>query len=548
MQSIKTVSIFCVLCLQFIYNVSAQTVNKIFVEEKVYDVPASLTREVFNGKEYYIVRNNTKKQVEFYNDKHVLVKTVVYPSFPKTSATPSFITQSVFNTDDNFEIIYSLRDSAAQITKGIVMSERGDTIFKANGFIITTAPTGNWEPKVIVRKTDIQGNVSDMDVYNLKTYAFERNVKYSSMNLVNLEYSGQKYWAYASKLDSGRVVFNFLNQDFSIYKTLKLPFSSTIQELNSNQSAFILSEMSESIFSDDSTISILYTVLNFSPISTSSYLFNEKRKVELENSSNISLSKIAGQPNELIYVNSSNRGSIIALPSLRPKLDLNLQVVRRGIFKNYGVVYYGLSFSTSAGNKVNLMRSDGSLIKSISFPTIASTSTGYSLDYVTDTIFNKNDNVEFHFTENGNATVPYVTHIVDENAAILLRMPNISSLRPIFISGLPRKYYADLRENGQLAKGIVYGELTTPTNEVALSIAVKAFPNPFLESLNISLDDPNQAIKNIKILDVRGQVILQKKADNATIVLDGLNDLPSGQYLLQIDLDKISVVKKIIKL
>ena len=545
MTTLKKVLV-CGFMLLNLSNAWTQIFNKLFVEEKVYD-GTSVVREIHGNKEYYIVRNATKKQIEFYNDKHVLVKTVAYPNVPKANIFPTFITQTIFNADDNFEIIYSLRDSVTSKQSGLVLTESGDTIFKANGFIIYTLPGGTLERKIFVRNMDMQGNVTDIDVYNFKTFALEKNLKYSLMNLTKLEYSGQKYWAYNNTLDNGELVFNFLNTDFTVYKTLRLPFPNTVSQISNSQAAFIFSDMSEKIFSNDSTISLIYRSFYYPTSELHAYLFNEKKKVQLESLYGIDLSSIAGLPNELIYVRGDNKGSVVSLPNLTPKLDFDVRIVKRGNFKSYGAAYYGLDFIAGA-SKINVYRNDGNLLKSIPFPSISSTSTSYSLDYVTDTVFNKNNLLEFSFEEIRSGGQGSITHIVDENGAPLLRYPNLTLLRPAFFDGFSRKYIANLQENGVATKRIVFSELPTATQDLSFTIDVKIYPNPFLESLNIRLDDTHQTIKSIQIMDTKGQVLIHKNTEGSTIELTGLNDLANGYYLLQINLTESVVVKRIVKM
>ena len=105
-----------------------------------------------------------------------------------------------------------------------------------------------------------------------------------------------------------------------------------------------------------------------------------------------------------------------------------------------------------------------------------------------------------------------------------------------------------MQENGVATKRIVFSELPTATQDLSFTVDVKIYPNPFLESLNIRLDDTHQTIKSIQIMDTKGQVLIHKNTEGSTIELTGLNDLANGYYLLQINLTESVVVKRIVKM
>ena len=118
---------------------------------------------------------------------------------------------------------------------------------------------------------------------------------------------------------------------------------------------------------------------------------------------------------------------------------------------------------------------------------------------MTDTVFNKNNLLEFSFEEIRPGGQGSITHIVDENGAALLRYPNLTLLRPAFFEGFPRKYIANLQENGVATKRIVFSELPTAIQDLSFTVDIKIYPNPFLESINIWLEDTHQTIKSIEI-------------------------------------------------
>lgn len=76
------------------------------------------------------------------------------------------------------------------------------------------------------------------------------------------------------------------------------------------------------------------------------------------------------------------------------------------------------------------------------------------------------------------------------------------------------------------------------------SVKVSAYPNPVVNQLNIS---SKQNIKEVKIFNVNGQLVLNTKANNNTTSVN-VSTLKSGVYVAQITTDKgietIKVIKK----
>ncbi|MEM8909718.1 MAG: aryl-sulfate sulfotransferase, partial [Bacteroidota bacterium] len=72
---------------------------------------------------------------------------------------------------------------------------------------------------------------------------------------------------------------------------------------------------------------------------------------------------------------------------------------------------------------------------------------------------------------------------------------------------------------------------TTSTQTVAAAAYFKVFPNPVEAALFV--ENPDQHTLTVRLLDVRGQLLLKRQSNAAQVVL-AAQDWPSGLYLLQI--------------
>lgn len=75
------------------------------------------------------------------------------------------------------------------------------------------------------------------------------------------------------------------------------------------------------------------------------------------------------------------------------------------------------------------------------------------------------------------------------------------------------------------------------------SVKVSAYPNPVIDQLNIS---SKQNIKEVKIFNVNGQLVLNTKANHNTTVVN-VSSLKAGIYVAQIITDKGTEAIKMIK-
>lgn len=96
----------------------------------------------------------------------------------------------------------------------------------------------------------------------------------------------------------------------------------------------------------------------------------------------------------------------------------------------------------------------------------------------------------------------------------------------------------------------------TQTNVTALSenTLLNIFPNPFHDNITIEINIPKDIQKiQIELLNITGQKMKQLNIygptqDKSTLILNNLNELPSGIYLVKIKMENQTLSKKIIKL
>ena len=78
------------------------------------------------------------------------------------------------------------------------------------------------------------------------------------------------------------------------------------------------------------------------------------------------------------------------------------------------------------------------------------------------------------------------------------------------------------------------------------NIQVKVGPNPFVDQLLIQLPE-YQGNWTATLLDAQGRWIAQKAGQNNQLLWNGLDGLPAGVYLVQVETEKGASTIKLIK-
>ena len=84
-------------------------------------------------------------------------------------------------------------------------------------------------------------------------------------------------------------------------------------------------------------------------------------------------------------------------------------------------------------------------------------------------------------------------------------------------------------------------------NEIAAAdLSVAAFPNPVKDHINIS-GTMNNGINTVTLTDINGRNVKQKSFDSTADAVIDMTDVAAGIYMMKIDTQTTSIVKKIIK-
>ncbi|MEM1124161.1 MAG: T9SS type A sorting domain-containing protein, partial [Bacteroidota bacterium] len=74
----------------------------------------------------------------------------------------------------------------------------------------------------------------------------------------------------------------------------------------------------------------------------------------------------------------------------------------------------------------------------------------------------------------------------------------------------------------------------TVEEQLAETIPLKVFPQPFNESLHIKLDFPTAPTAHLQLFDATGKLWIDKTVDHHQLIREDVQDLPSGMYLLRL--------------
>ena len=85
---------------------------------------------------------------------------------------------------------------------------------------------------------------------------------------------------------------------------------------------------------------------------------------------------------------------------------------------------------------------------------------------------------------------------------------------------------------------VILQDMSVSTNDIPeLAAALKVFPNPVQEQLNVQLDLDNGTLANFRLVNATGQTLLQQQqelAEGRNNTSFNVADLPAGQYWLEV--------------
>ena len=99
---------------------------------------------------------------------------------------------------------------------------------------------------------------------------------------------------------------------------------------------------------------------------------------------------------------------------------------------------------------------------------------------------------------------------------------------------------------GTYQLNINVSEETLSLGDISYNNEIIVYPNPASEKINIKLKNDQLSYNNISIINSLGQVVKTQKSNSETDVNIDVKDLPSGLYLLNINSDSSTSVKKLI--
>lgn len=137
------------------------------------------------------------------------------------------------------------------------------------------------------------------------------------------------------------------------------------------------------------------------------------------------------------------------------------------------------------------------------------------------------------------------------------QMPAFGDYYEGSLSGIPNEsenVWYDLKVISTDANGSKQEQIISPAFKVNGNLAVgnssksnlMVYPNPFNEEIHIKIPEEIEGNYTIKILDISGRIIYQKNQHEKSVIFNG-STLTKGLYILSIENEGNTIVKKIIK-
>ncbi|MFD2823584.1 T9SS type A sorting domain-containing protein [Lacinutrix iliipiscaria] len=92
-----------------------------------------------------------------------------------------------------------------------------------------------------------------------------------------------------------------------------------------------------------------------------------------------------------------------------------------------------------------------------------------------------------------------------------------------------------------------YPQESLSVDENEFTDALKVYPNPTSDIINIKLSGPNNLISEVQLNDILGRTLMNKLVDNESSLTLDVSSYPSGVYLLSVIVDGKKQTKKIIR-
>lgn len=267
-----------------------------------------------------------------------------------------------------------------------------------------------------------------------QTFAVEHNYEEGNVELIHLDYSGDKYLV----VDREEDVMNFYNLDHSLWKSVTLPIPEGFSIAG-------WTHISENMINLDDDLEIAFTFTednSIIPVPNSRIIREDGTVLASNNQAFYNFSQISGL-DTLLFVTGSFETQVYSLQGLVLQGSYSGRLTRVNLEVS-GEKYYKYN---SANQSVEIFNPDFSLWKTLplALPPAASS---VAIRFVTQTLLNDDPFIEVAFeyaTDLGNFT----TEIISENNTSLFSMPTGRNARINNVPGLQSKLFIDSVADGQ---------------------------------------------------------------------------------------------------
>jgi len=507
---------------------STLSFGQIDLEHTYNDGVVTRIKLEYSGEKYYLFKSATNELV-FYNNDHSLWKTIILPAPAPTQYTHTLIfhvSEGVFNSDSNLEIIFGFFNGSLPGYQAKVMAEDGTIIGSLdNVYSVAMSDLPNLPLKLI----GTSYNPESSKVYSVPELSLEHVYTEGQVSRVALENSGEKYYV-ADKVNGVEKVYN---SDHTIWKTIALP--KPADAFYSGNAAFI----SETAINSDNLLEIgynYYTVVN-SVYTYVGKIINENNTALLTvpEASSMYISVLEGCENKLmvrLWDNANNiTSNVYQLPSLVLEHTYESEVARIKL-ENSGEKYYTSSYPLNHQAKV--YNNDHSIWKTITLPIPPDYYQITGIGNLSESKINADPLLELSYTYFTAALeiAYFETQIINENGVNYLTIEGANSVYISELTDLANKLIATIQVSSFDSVhyyGKVYSLAPLATTSFEKGIHAVVAPNPTSSFLTITCKD---SINEATLYNMTGERV--KEFANQDLRKINVENLPTGIYLLKL--------------
>ena len=521
----KTLFIICLILFTYISTYSQ------FTEE--FSLPYQV--EMFDldqsGPKYFCMYRDlygSSDTLYFYNTDYTLYKKItVIQGMSFNLSDIINISENIFNSDDNIEIMYKSGDSIR------IINEEQEILFSAMPryyYDFYSIEENIFKFKYRYREDD-RYKFAVYDAMNIElehVYDSAHNVA-----LVDFKYSGKKYVVY-NKLNNKVGIFN---SDHTLFKNIDISFTS-----------YSLMDIYE--IDNNGTYSFNLSFYSSSNGIYKSYIYNENGELlsEFNNSqSAVCYDLKTGERKILTSGTPTNSYTTV----YNENFELEKKYDYHGVYTD--IEYHGekLCFSDAITNTYYIYNTDNTLYKKIDLDVIYDYGVP-SRNLNTTHFFNTDNQIEIIYRDEDYNNIRYV--IMNENSEKLhtfninsgIQLYNFQDTKIL----ITRNYISSFPLNIYTSK--IYSVIPlTSSKGINSETTIEIYPNPSNSQLNIRLESGYKGQIQIHIYSIEGVKIhgskFQKYDQISTESID-LSNLDLGTYFIKIHIGNEIITKKILKL